>query len=63
MLGAIAFVHFAGGFFLPTGFEYALVLMTINVGFALSGAGAYSLDAVLQHSRSHRSTLGPVHAV
>src|SRR4051812_34906535 len=30
MLGAIRFVHFKGGFFLPAGYEYALALLATN---------------------------------
>jgi putative oxidoreductase len=50
MLGAILLVHISGGFFLPTGFEYALVLMTISIGYVVAGAGAYSIDALREKS-------------
>lgn len=53
MLGAILFVHISSGFFLPTGYEFALILLLISVGFALSGAGAYSVDASRRKSISH----------
>jgi putative oxidoreductase len=40
MLGAIVFVHGRNGFFLPRGFEYALVLLAINLMLAAGGGGA-----------------------
>lgn len=59
MLGAILFVHINGGFFLPTGYEFALILLLISVGFALSGAGAYSVDGIRERglSRAHKAVL------
>ena len=42
---AVATVHLANGFFLPTGFEYALTLLLVNLGLVMTGAGAYSIDA------------------
>ncbi len=51
MVGAIAFVHFAAGFFLPNGSEFALTLLASSVLLALTGAGAYSLDALLDTRR------------
>ena len=47
MLGAILFVHLAGGFFLPAGSEFALSLLGSSIVLALTGAGAFSLDALL----------------
>lgn len=47
MLGAIAFVHIRGGFFLPSGYEYALTLLAANVALVLSGAGSFSIDGLL----------------
>ena len=44
MLGAIVFVHAKGGFFLPTGFEFALTMLAANVGLLLAGPGAAALD-------------------
>lgn len=47
MLGAIAFVHLKGGFFLPSGYEYALSLLASALVLTLTGAGAYSADALI----------------
>lgn len=45
MLGAMFMVHLPAGFFLPNGIEFTLVNLGIAVALALTGPGAYSLDA------------------
>jgi putative oxidoreductase len=52
MLGAIVLVHLANGFFLPTGFEYAFVLMVLSIGYVIAGAEAYSIDAIRAKKRT-----------
>jgi putative oxidoreductase len=47
MLGAILFVHWSAGLFLPNGSEFALSLLAAATFLALAGAGRYSLDAVI----------------
>lgn len=47
MLGAILLVHLAGGFFLPAGYEYALLLFASSLALVLGGPGALSVDASL----------------
>ena len=47
MLGAIAFVHFKGGFFLPAGYEFALTLLVANLALVFTGAGEFSIDALI----------------
>jgi putative oxidoreductase len=54
MLGAILLVHLAGGFFLPAGYEFAMVLFATCLGLVLAGPGALSADATLA-SRSGRN--------
>jgi putative oxidoreductase len=56
MLGAILLVHLAGGFFLPAGYEYALLLFANCLALVLAGPGSLSADAALA-SRSTRSGL------
>ena len=54
MIGAILFVHIKGGFFVPTGYEFAMTLLGANIAIALAGAGYYSLDRVIAERRAGR---------
>jgi putative oxidoreductase len=47
MLGAITMVHWSAGYFLPNGFEFALLLLVLNAALAIAGGGEYSVDALL----------------
>ena len=47
MLGAIGFVHFKNGFFMPNGYEFALTLAAVTFALVLTGAGSISLDSLV----------------
>jgi putative oxidoreductase len=47
MLGALSFVHFSAGFFMPDGYELVLTLMSASVALALTGPGALAVDNAL----------------
>jgi putative oxidoreductase len=51
MLGAVCMVHLPGGFFLPDGIEFALLLFGISVALVVAGPGGFSMDAVLVRRR------------
>ncbi len=51
MAVAIVGVHLAHGFFLPTGYEYALTLLLVSGAVVMMGGGAYSVDALLTRNR------------
>jgi putative oxidoreductase len=57
MLGAMAFVHFRNGFFLPTGFEFVFVLCGMAAAIALGGPGDLSVDSMLARRRSRADPL------
>ena len=54
MLGAIRFVHFKGGFFLPAGYEFALALLAATVALTFVGAGNSSIDGWIANRRRAR---------
>jgi putative oxidoreductase len=51
MLGAIRFVHFKGGFFMPSGYEFALALLAATVALMFVGAGNASVDGWIANRR------------
>ena len=59
MLGAMMFVHFKNGFFLPQGYEFVLVLFTMSVALVFMGAGEFSLDGLI----GRRKGLAPATAL
>ena len=48
---AVIKVHLVNGFFAPAGFEYPLTLLVANLALALTGAGRYSIDALVKGRR------------
>lgn len=58
MLGAIGFVHLAGGFFAPNGIEFPLALLAAAATLALIGAGRYSVDALIASRQASASPAG-----
>ncbi len=55
MAVAVFQVHLRKGFFLPSGFEFALTLLFANLSLLLTGAGALSVDGRLfQHKKRGR---------
>ena len=51
MLVALLTVHLPGGFFVPDGIEFVLLLLAANIALGLAG-GALALDAVVRGRRS-----------
>lgn len=52
MLVAILKIHLRGGFFMPSGIEFALTLLAASVALAMSGPGAASVDRAVASKRS-----------
>jgi putative oxidoreductase len=52
MLGAIMLVHLKGGFFMPTGIEFALTLLTACIAIAIGGPGAAAVDNEIAKRRA-----------
>jgi putative oxidoreductase len=52
MLGAMALVRLKGGFFMPNGAEYEIVLLVACVALVVAGAGAVSVDEAIARRRS-----------
>jgi putative oxidoreductase len=51
MLGAFALVHIKNGFFMPTGFEFVLMLLGASIAVMLGGPGDFSVDAMIAGRR------------
>lgn len=47
MVGAIVLVHLPAGFFAPAGIEFPLSLLAAAATLTITGAGRYSLDALI----------------
>ena len=47
MLGAILIVRLAGGFYMPKGYEFELMLFAASLAVAFAGPGSFSADAML----------------
>ena len=47
MLGAFVLVHLPAGFFMPNGYEFVMLLAASSAALAVSGAGRYSVDALI----------------
>src|SRR5690606_29674059 len=47
MVGAIVLVHMSNGFFLPAGFEFTLLLLTVAALLAITGARSWSADGLI----------------
>jgi putative oxidoreductase len=52
MLGAIHFVHWKNGFFLPTGIEFVGMLMISSLALALGGPGAFAVDRMFGNRKN-----------
>ena len=50
-LGAIFFAHLPAGFFMPKGYEFVLALFGASFMLAVTGAGAWSVDAWIASRR------------
>lgn len=55
MLGAILFVHLKGGFFLPSGVEFALIMLAVTAALGLTGPGELSLHRIVAERRRNGS--------
>lgn len=51
MAVATIVVHAPNGFFLPNGVEFTLTLMLASLALTMTGAGKYSVDALLESRR------------
>jgi len=59
MAGAILTVHLKNGFFAPTGVEFPLSLLGSAIALIITGAGAFSLDALIGKRLGARTAAQP----
>jgi putative oxidoreductase len=59
MVVAILTVHLKNGFFAPTGVEFPLALLASAIALIITGAGAFSLDAVIGKRLGARTPAQP----
>jgi putative oxidoreductase len=59
MVVAILTVHLKNGFFAPTGVEFPLALLASAIALIITGAGDFSLDAVIGKRLDARTTGQP----
>ena len=52
MVGALVLVHLPAGFFMPNGYEFVLALFGAAMTLAITGAGAWSVDARIHARRA-----------
>ena len=55
MLGALVLVHLPNGFFLPNGYEFVLALFGAAATLGITGAGAWSIDALIARRLAART--------
>jgi putative oxidoreductase len=59
MLGAIWFVHLQNGFSMgDNGYEYALMLLAVNLYIMAAGSGKYSVDAHMKEKNAGMGQMG-----
>lgn len=51
MIGAILLVHLPAGFFAPNGIEFPLALLAAAATLVVTGAGKFSLDALIARAQ------------
>ena len=52
MFAAAALVHLKGGYYMPSGAEFVLLLMSLYIAIAIAGGGSMSVDASFAKSKN-----------